>query len=618
MNILMLTPKLDIGGAEKMMLYTARGLIKDGYRVYIAGEKGSMEKYFEAAGARVYDYPLNQNSKKVARSLKLMFDLRGLCKKRDIDIIYCHHRWPAFLALYASKTLKVPLVYHCHSRIKHKGIFSVWGDRTIAVSHDLEDYLVKSFGRKRETIKVVYNGVPELRASEEMVRKVKDELEQNFNIDFRFPIVGTVARLISDKGLEYFIQSIPLILEERPGVQFLIIGEGERKADLMKLAREMKVSQNTFFIGEIGDVIPYLELMNIFVLPSLSEGMGVSNLEALSLAKPVVVTRVGGVPELIEDGVNGLLIKSRSPSALANAVTLLLDDKALASRLGLKGREVVRNQFTVERMVKEVEKVFSELKKGRQIIMEDKISLFGIKIDNLTREGAIKRIEELISQRRCSYVLTPNVHHIVTLEKDDGFREVYSNADLIIPDGMPLVWISRLLGRPLKERLAGSDLLVAFCDVAARKRYKLFFLGGSVGAPAKAAKILIKKNPGLRIVGTHCPPFGFENEKEESKRIVEIIKRAKPDVLFIGLGAPKQEKWIGEYREDYQVPVSITIGAAFDFTAQKVRRAPVWIQKIGWEWLFRVSQEPARLWRRYFLEDSIFIWLAFRELLRRM
>jgi N-acetylglucosaminyldiphosphoundecaprenol N-acetyl-beta-D-mannosaminyltransferase len=249
--------------------------------------------------------------------------------------------------------------------------------------------------------------------------------------------------------------------------------------------------------------------------------------------------------------------------------------------------------------------------------MEDKISLFGIKIDNLTREEATKRIEELISQRRCSYVLTPNVHHIVTLEKDGGFREIYYNADLIIPDGMPLVWISRLLGRPLKERLAGSDLLPMFCDVAARKGYKLFFLGGRTGAAAKAAKILIKKNPGLRVVGTYCPPFAFEDEEEENKKIVEIIKRAKPDILFVGLGAPKQEKWIWEHREDCQVPVSISIGAAFDFMAQKVRRAPVWIQRIGWEWLFRVSQEPARLWRRYFLEDSIFIWLTLRELLRR-
>lgn len=363
MNILMLTPKLDIGGAEKVMFYAARGLVEDGCRVDVAGEKGPMGKYFRASGARVYDYPLDQDSKKAARSLKLIFDLRGLCKMRDIDIIYCHHRWPAFLALYASKTLKVPLVYYCHSRIKGKGVFSVWGDMTIAVSHDLKDYLVKNFGRKRETIKVVYNGVPELRASEKMVDKVKDELEQNFNIDFRFPIVGTVGRLIGDKGLEYFIQSIPLILKEQAGVQFLIIGEGERKAGLMKLAREIGVSQNTFFIGERSDIVPHLELMSIFVLSSLSEGMPVSILEALSLARPVVATRVGGIPELIEDGVNGLLIESRSPSVLASAVTRLLSDKALARRLGLKGRGVARNQFTVKRMVKEIEKVFWELKR---------------------------------------------------------------------------------------------------------------------------------------------------------------------------------------------------------------------------------------------------------------
>jgi len=119
-------------------------------------------------------------------------------------------------------------------------------------------------------------------------------------------------------------------------------------------------------------------------------------------------------------------------------------------------------------------------------------------------------------------------------------------------------------------------------------------------------------------VGTYCPPLAFEDGEEENKRIVQIIRRAKPDILFVGLGAPKQEKWIWEYREDCEVPVSIGIGAAFDFTAKKVRRAPLWMQRTGWEWLFRVSQEPTRLWRRYFLEDPIFIWLTLRELLRRV
>jgi len=364
MNILMLTPKLEWGGAEKVMLYTARGLIKDGHQVYIASEEGPMKKYFEAAGARVHDYPLNQDSKAFARSVKLMFDLRGLCKTKDIDIIYCHHRWPAFLALCASRTLKLPLVYHCHSRIKGKGVFSVWGDRTIADSHDLEGYLVKHFDRKRETIRVIYSGVPELRADEKKMGKVKDELEHYFNLDFGFPIVGTVGRLVDDKGLEYLIRSIPLMLEQEGRIQFLIIGEGERKARLMKLAREAGVSQNTFFIGEVDDIVPYLELMNVFVLSSLSEG-GVSLciLEALSLARPVVATRVGGVPELIKDGVNGLLVEPRSPSALSSAITLLLKDRTLARCLGSKGREVVRNQFTVERMAKEVEQVFLELER---------------------------------------------------------------------------------------------------------------------------------------------------------------------------------------------------------------------------------------------------------------
>lgn len=245
------------------------------------------------------------------------------------------------------------------------------------------------------------------------------------------------------------------------------------------------------------------------------------------------------------------------------------------------------------------------------------VSFAHIKIDNLTMQKTIDEIEELIKKRESSYIVTPNVAHIVSLQKDKELEKIYQEASLVIPDGMPLLWGAKILGRPLKERVAGSDLLPAFCEVAAKKGYKLFFLGAGPGVAVKAAKILTQKNPGLKIVGTYSPPFGFENSEEDNRKIVSMITETKPDVLFVGLGAPKQEKWIWKHKDQLEVPVLIGVGAAFDFIAGTAKRAPKWMQKCGLEWFFRLCQEPRRLWRRYLIGSPIFLWLVLKELIKK-
>jgi len=244
------------------------------------------------------------------------------------------------------------------------------------------------------------------------------------------------------------------------------------------------------------------------------------------------------------------------------------------------------------------------------------ICFAGTKIDNLTMREVINGIEELIQKEESSYVVTPNAAHIVLLQKDKEFKKIYQGARLAIPDGMPLLWGAKILGKSLREKVSGSDLLPAFCEVAAKKRYKLFFLGAGPGVAAKAARILTQKNLGLKIIGAYSPPFGFENDKGENRKIVQVIKEAKPDVLFVGLGAPKQEKWIWRHKDELQVPVSIGVGITFDFIAGTVKRAPEWMQKCGLEWLFRLCQEPGRLWKRYLIGNAIFVWLVLKEFIK--
>jgi len=246
------------------------------------------------------------------------------------------------------------------------------------------------------------------------------------------------------------------------------------------------------------------------------------------------------------------------------------------------------------------------------------VDIMGIGFNNLTMEETIEKVEQLINAQKPSMIFTLNVHRTVSAIQNRSIKEIYDIADIILPDGVPLVWISRILGNPLKERIAGADLFPLFCETASRKGYKIFLLGAAPGIAEKTKEILEKRHSGIKVVGTFSPSFGFENDVDENRKIVSIIKKANPDVLFIALGHPKEEEWILKYRNEIKVPVSIGIGATFDFISGKLRRAPKWLQTIGLEWFFRICQEPRRLWKRYLIGNTYFIWLVFRKYLEKL
>jgi len=258
-------------------------------------------------------------------------------------------------------------------------------------------------------------------------------------------------------------------------------------------------------------------------------------------------------------------------------------------------------------------------KKGRA---EDRcemgfVELFGLRFHNVDLDEAVDRIELLLRTNRHGLVLTPNTDHIVKLSRDSSFRKAYRRGVMIVADGTPVVWASRLLGEPLKARVAGATLLPALCERAAQRGWKLYFLGGKPGAAYHAATRLTKQFPGLRVIGTYAPPFGFESDRSESQRIITEIRAAGPDILFIGVGAPKQEKWSAAHLEALGVPLICCTGAAFDFAAGVVRRAPLWMQRMGLEWMFRLLHEPKRLWRRYLVDFLIFIPIVISEWARK-
>ena len=234
-------------------------------------------------------------------------------------------------------------------------------------------------------------------------------------------------------------------------------------------------------------------------------------------------------------------------------------------------------------------------------------------VDNISFDEAVKRCCDLASgNTKGHYVVTPNVDHIVRLESDEELAEVYRHADLILTDGKPLIWISKLYGKPIKEKISGSDLFPALCKAAAEQGLSMFFFGAGPGVADCAANNLRKRFPGLKVVGTFSPDYGFEKHYDKVEEEIELINSASPDILIVGLGCPKQEKFIYQYRHRIEAKLSLGLGASLDFEANTVKRAPRWMSACGLEWLYRISQDPARLAKRYLVDDIRILPLAIK------
>lgn len=233
-------------------------------------------------------------------------------------------------------------------------------------------------------------------------------------------------------------------------------------------------------------------------------------------------------------------------------------------------------------------------------------------VNNLDMDEAIQEIENLIISNQKSYVVAVNVDVIIKIEEDSYLKEITDNADVVLVDGKPLVWISKLHNRQVKEKVSGSDLVPLLCSVAEKKGYSIFIIGGKEGIAEKAKIRLVDKYPNISIVGTYAPPIGFEKDSGELLKINNMISDIKPDLLIVCFGCPKQEKWIYENYQKYDAKVSICAGATVDFLAENIKRAPRWMSDCGLEWFFRFIQEPKRMFKRYFINDFKIIKLIFK------
>ncbi|ETP28398.1 hypothetical protein F442_22307 [Phytophthora nicotianae P10297] len=241
--------------------------------------------------------------------------------------------------------------------------------------------------------------------------------------------------------------------------------------------------------------------------------------------------------------------------------------------------------------------------------------MFDLRFSAVTLSQATEEVIGLIGLGRRELVVTPNVDHVVSMVHDTEMGIVFREARYRFADGMPLVWLSRLRYREgLPKRVTGADLLFSVSAGAAQRGASIFLLGGREGVAALAADKLQAGAPGLEVSGVYSPPFGFEHDERVSRDIVEMINATQPNILFIGVGTPKQEKWAYRWRSELQCDVILGVGAAFDFAAGTARRAPRFVQQSGLEWLWRMMNDPVRLIPRYIFKDYKFLGLAVREL----
>jgi len=254
-------------------------------------------------------------------------------------------------------------------------------------------------------------------------------------------------------------------------------------------------------------------------------------------------------------------------------------------------------------------------------------NLFGIQIDAIGMQGAVARIHRWLEDGSdsCHMVVTPNVDHIVQLQENAELRQAYQQASLVLADGWPVVTASRWLGKALPERVAGSDLVPAIfqaaqdrwagCsqDVARRPQLRVFLLGAAPGVADRAAARIQAQWPAVQVVGTYSPPMGFEKRADENQLILAKVAAARPQVLVVGLGAPKQELWVARHQAEIDASVALCVGATIDFLAGEKRRAPAWMQRLRLEWLHRMLSEPRRLVKRYWHDARVFPSLVWRE-----
>jgi len=368
MNILYITNHLNIGGITTYVLSLAREMKKRGHGVYVASSAGELLPEFTKMGIEFIPIPIRTKSELSPKIILSFLKLKGFIRKYKIELAHSNSRTTQVLGCLVSRASGIAHISTCHGFFKARfwrRLFPCWGDKVIAISEEVRRHLIKDFAVDEKKIALIHSGVdiekfkiPCLSGRQEN-SNIKNEKKKELGLG-QGPVIGIIARLSEEKGHIYLIQAMKIILERVPAAQLLIAGRGRVQEKLELLVKELGIDRSVFFIPQIQDTSRVLPALDLFVLPSLKEGLGLALMEAMACGLPVVGSNIGGIKSLIKDGICGLLVEPADAAALAQAALRILENPAQAESFGRQACIFIAENFSLERMTTQTERVYSE------------------------------------------------------------------------------------------------------------------------------------------------------------------------------------------------------------------------------------------------------------------
>jgi exopolysaccharide biosynthesis WecB/TagA/CpsF family protein len=450
-----------------------------------------------------------------------------------------------------------------------------------------------------------------------------------------FNTILYAGRLSAEKGVDVLLRAWALLL--RSGFRLVIAGDGPESAALRQLATSCQSPDKPIeFAGALppSEVRALMARSRVVVAPSLvAETFGMTVIEAFASGRPAIVTDIGGQSEVVDHGTNGYRIPTGDPRDLAAAMEACMVCGAVVDRMGANARGAYLSRFTPARNLDRLVEVYREAiahahpASVRHAVADRleaaprKLSVLGTGVSPTSYDQMLRLCRAWIQQRRrwmeegssaaapkARYAAVLAVHSVMAARFDRRLANILNSADMGTPDGMPLVWALRSLGVAGQTRVYGPNLMLALCEQAAQLGHRVFLYGGRGETLEALRENLLGRFPALQIAGMYAPPFRPLTAEEDAE-CVRRIHASNADLVFVGIGMPKQEQWMFDHRLLLPGVVMLGVGAAFDFHAGRVRQAPPWMQSAGLEWLFRLCMEPARLWKRYIVFNPLFVGL---------
>jgi glycosyltransferase involved in cell wall biosynthesis len=365
-RILHLTTHLNIGGITSYIKLLTKEMKRFPYEFYTASSGGTQEQSLQAEGVKCLTLNIRTKSELSPKLYLAILPLINFIRKEKIDLLHAHTRVTQVLAWWVKRLTGIPYVSTCHGFYKRRlgrQLLPAWGDHAIAISVPVGQSLTRDFHVKSENVTTIFNAIDIAELERKCAEKNPIEIRNNYKIALTDPVIGIVARVVADKGHEFFLKAgAKLISGQFKNLKLLIVGDGPHLSNMRNLAKQLKIENSTLFLGNMQDVTHALSIIDVFVLPAIwREGFGLSIVEAMAVSKPVIVTNIWALNELVQDGVNGLLVNPKDVDGLANAIAKLLTDQKLYDTVAKNGREMVEREFSITQMAGRMDQLYAQI-----------------------------------------------------------------------------------------------------------------------------------------------------------------------------------------------------------------------------------------------------------------